>query len=121
MNGSVNLVLGLVIVLFRGMLTASFAARMKLSRRWSWENTWLVYAMFAFVALTIPHSLAFLGSIPLRVMLPALLFGFTWGVAQVTFGLSIARVGIAMAFAIVGSSVKGGVKGYQWGGAKGSQ
>ena len=78
MNGSVNLVLGLVIILFRGMLTASFAPQMKLSRRWSWENTWLAYATFAFLALTIPHSLAFLGSIPIRVMLPALLFGFTW-------------------------------------------
>jgi len=90
------------------MLTASFAAPMKLSRRWNWENTWLVYATFALVlipfalvAWAIPHPFTFFSSIPLRVMLPALLFGFSWGIAQVTFGLSIARVGMAMAFAIV--------------------
>ena len=104
MNPSV----GLAIVLFSGMLTASFAAPMRLARRWSWENTWLVYATFALVlmpcalvAWAIPHPYAFYSSIPLRVMLPAILFGFSWGIAQVTFGLSIARVGMAMAFAIV--------------------
>jgi L-rhamnose-H+ transport protein len=104
----VNPSLGLAIVLFSGMLTASFAAPMKLSRRWSWENTWLVYATFALVlipcalvAWAIPHPFAFYSSIPLRVILPAILFGFCWGIAQVTFGLSIARVGMAMAFAIV--------------------
>jgi L-rhamnose-H+ transport protein len=103
-----NPALGLAIVLFSGMLTASFAAPMKLSRRWHWENTWLVYATFALivipfalVAWTIPHPIVFFDSIPLRMMLPALLFGFGWGIAQVTFGLSIARVGMAMAFAIV--------------------
>jgi len=104
----VNPSVGLAIVLFSGMLTASFAAPMRLARRWSWENTWLVYATFALVlmpcalvAWAIPHPYAFYSSIPLRVMLPAILFGFSWGIAQVTFGLSIARVGMAMAFAIV--------------------
>lgn len=103
-----NPALGLAIVLFSGMLTASFAAPMKSSRCWNWENTWLVYATFALVlmpcalvAWAIPHPFAFFSSIPLGMMLPALLFGFCWGIAQVTFGLSIARVGMAMAFAIV--------------------
>jgi len=81
---------------------------MKSSRCWKWENTWLVYATFALVlmpfalvAWAIPHPFAFFSSISLGMMLPALLFGFCWGIAQVTFGLSIARVGMAMAFAIV--------------------
>ena len=100
--------LGLPVVLFSGMLTASFAAPMKLSRRWNWENTWLIYATFALVVIplalvfwTIPHPVALYASIPFKALLPALLFGFGWGIAQTTFGLSIARVGMAMAFAIV--------------------
>jgi L-rhamnose-H+ transport protein len=100
--------LGLAIIVFSGLLIASFAAPMKLSREWSWENTWLLYATLALILIplalvlwTIPHPIAFYAAIPLRILLPSLLFGFGWGIAQVTFGLSIARVGMAMAFAIV--------------------
>lgn len=99
---------GLAIIVVSGVLIASFAAPMKLARAWNWENTWLVYATLglvviplALVAWTIPHPIAFYAAIPLRVLLPPLLFGFGWGIAQVTFGLSIARAGMAMAFAIV--------------------
>ena len=81
---------------------------MKLSRTWNWENSWLVYATLALLLIpvalvlwAIPDPIAFYAAIPLRTLLPSLLFGFGWGIAQVTFGLSIARAGMAMAFAIV--------------------
>ncbi len=100
--------LGLTIIVFSGGLIASFAAPMKLSRAWNWENTWLTYATLALVAIplvlvvwAIPHPIAFYAGIPPSTLLPPLLFGFGWGIAQVTFGLSIARAGMAMAFAIV--------------------
>jgi L-rhamnose-H+ transport protein len=100
--------LGLAIIVFSGVLIASFAAPMKLSREWSWENTWLVYATLALLLIPlalvlwrIPHPILFYAAIPLHTLLPPLLFGLGWGIAQVTFGLSIARVGMAMAFAIV--------------------
>jgi L-rhamnose-H+ transport protein len=108
MSGPGHSSVGLAIVVLSGMLIASFAAPMKLSRAWSWENTWLIYATLAFLLIplalvvwTVPHPIAFYAAIPLRTLLPPLLFGFGWGIAQVTFGLSIARVGMAMAFAIV--------------------
>lgn len=100
--------LGLATIVFSGMLIASFAAPMKLSREWSWENTWFIYATLALMAIplalvlwAIPHPIVFYAAIPLRTLLPPVLFGLGWGIAQVTFGLSIARVGMAMAFAIV--------------------
>lgn len=99
---------GFLIVALSGMMTASFAAPMKLSRRWAWENMWLVYATLALVLIptallmwSLPHPIAFYGSLPPRLLLLPLLFGFGWGIAQVTFGLSIQRTGMAMAFAIV--------------------
>lgn len=108
MTATSNPTLGLVIIMFSGILTASFPFPMKFSRAWRWENTWLVYATFALViiplslaAWAIPNLLSFYASIPSRILLLPLLFGFGWGIAQVTFGLSIARVGMAMAFAIV--------------------
>jgi L-rhamnose-H+ transport protein len=104
----VNSSVGLAIIVFSGVLIASFAAPMKLSRAWNWENSWLVYATLALLLIpaalvlwAIPDPIAFYTAVPLRTLLPPLLFGLGWGIAQVTFGLSIARVGMAMAFAIV--------------------
>lgn len=101
-------VLGLGIVTFGGVLTASFPVPMKFSRTWNWENIWLAYATLAFVvipvslaACAVPHLFSVYASVSDRDLLLPALFGFGWGVAQVTFGLSIARVGMAMAFAIV--------------------
>lgn len=103
-----NSALGLGIVIFSGMLTASFPVPMKFSRAWHWENTWFAFATFAFLVIpialaawTVPHLYDFYSSIATRDLLLPALFGFGWGIAQTTFGLSIARVGIAMAFAIV--------------------
>lgn len=108
MQGSSHPAVGFVIVVFSGMMTASFAAPMKLSRSWAWENLWLVYATLALllipaalVAWAIPHPFVFYTLLPPRLLLLPLLFGCGWGIAQVTFGLSIARTGMAMAFAIV--------------------
>lgn len=99
---------GLAMIVFSGLLIASFAAPMKLVRRFRWENTWLVYATLALVILpvglviwAVPHPVDLYRSLPIQVLIAPLLFGFGWGIAQVTFGLSIARVGMAMAFAIV--------------------
>ena len=99
---------GLGILVISGMLTASFPVPIKLSRDWRWENTWLVYATLALVAipiliggLSVPHLWRVYSSVPLRGVLLPLVFGFCWGIAQLTFGLAIARVGMAMAFAIV--------------------
>ncbi len=99
---------GLGIVMVSGTLTASFPLPMKFSRAWRWEHTWLVYATLALVVIpmslaawAMPHLLSFYTSLPPKNLLLPLVFGFGWGIAQVTFGLSIARVGMAMAFAIV--------------------
>jgi L-rhamnose-H+ transport protein len=103
-----NPALGLGTVVLSGMLTASFPVPMRLSRHWTWENTWFAYATFALIiiplslaASAVPRLLGVYSSLPARDLLLPALFGFGWGIAQVTFGLSIARVGMAMAFAIV--------------------
>ncbi len=108
MMASSHPILGLGIVAFSGTLTATFPVPMKFSREWRWENTWLVYATLSLVVMPLalaawaePHLLSLYTSLSLSDLLLPALFGYGWGIAQVTFGLSIARVGIAMAFAIV--------------------
>jgi hypothetical protein len=108
MSAAQHAVLGLGIVGCSGMQTACFPVSMKLSRSWSWDHTWFVYATLVLVIISVslaasagPHMLRFYASIrPQNLLLP-LLLGFASGIAQVTFGLSIARVGMEMAFAIV--------------------
>lgn len=108
MTDSSHPALGLGIVMFSGVLTASFPVPMKFSRAWKWENTWLVYATLALVIIpvvlaswAVPNLFSLYASLPARDLALPLLFGFGWGIAQTTFGLAIACVGMAMSFAIV--------------------
>jgi L-rhamnose-H+ transport protein len=81
---------------------------MKYSRTWRWENTWLLFCILALlvfpwlVALrAAPGLFRLLSALPPIDFLPAVGFGFLWGIGQAAFGLGIDRVGTAVAFAIV--------------------
>jgi L-rhamnose-H+ transport protein len=79
-----------------------------LLRHWKWENLWLVFSVVAL--LLVPWSLALLlipelcvaySSLPAKQFAVPVLFGFGWGLAQILFGLTIARLGLALGYAIV--------------------
>jgi L-rhamnose-H+ transport protein len=100
--------LGMMVILFSGVMNGAFALPMKYSRSWKWENTWLVYSVVAL--FLIPWTLAFglapglmevYAGVRLRALLLPVLFGLLWGTAQATFGISLRLVGVAMAFAVV--------------------
>jgi L-rhamnose-H+ transport protein len=99
---------GLLLLLIAGVTNASFTLPMKFTRRWAWENTWLIWTIFALLILpvavtilTVPH----LGDIyteagPVLILTVAA-FGAGWGIAQVLFGLAVESIGIALTFSIV--------------------
>ena len=100
--------LGMLIILASGGLNGSFPLPMKYARRWHWENTWLVFALTSLLLLPWALALGFspqLGELyreaPTRAIVIPAIFGFLWGIAQTTFGLSIKAVGMAFAFAVV--------------------
>jgi L-rhamnose-H+ transport protein len=100
--------LGMIVVFLGGIFNGAFALPMKHSRVWRWENTWgfftllsLVVVPILLVSLFVPHAMQVYHGLPWRALLPPLIFGFLWGTAQVTFGLSIQAVGVAMALAVV--------------------
>ncbi len=89
-------------------MNGSFALPMKFTRDWEWENTWLVFSIFALVVF--PPLLTFLtlpglgqvyeeGGAALILVVAGC--GVGWGVAQVFFGLAVNAVGIALSFSIV--------------------
>ena len=104
----VNLWLGLLLTLVAGLLSGNCMLPMKFARRWPWENTWLVFSVVSLVIL--PWALAFTlvdhvgavyAALPASVFVAPLAFGAGWGIAQVLFGLSIARLGMALGYAII--------------------
>ena len=100
--------LGMVIVFAAGILNGSFTLPMKYTRTWVWENIWSVYSVAALLVLPWLIAIALVPKLSRvyhsldrhEVVYPAL-FGFLWGIAQTTFGLSIDTVGMAIACAIV--------------------
>ena len=99
---------GMAIILVSGAMNGGFALPMKHSRAWKWENLWLVFSIVGI--LIVPWTLAFrlvpdltqvYAGVPLRALLVPLGFGLLWGVAQVTFGLSLRMVGVALTLAVV--------------------
>jgi L-rhamnose-H+ transport protein len=100
--------LGTAVVLMAGVFNGCFALPMKYSRGWRWENTWglftllsLVVVPLLLVSLFVPNVMQVYHGLPWRALLPPLIFGFLWGTAQATFGLSIQAVGVALALAVV--------------------
>ena len=100
--------IGMSIIFISGLFNGSFAWPMKYARGWKWENLWLFFTFLALVvlplALTItfvPHLRELYATAPLKELLPALIFGFLWGIAQATFGIGIDAVGMALAIAVV--------------------
>lgn len=89
-------------------MQGSFALPQKFIRGWAWEKMWLIYSITAMAALpwlmvtaAIPEALWAYPAVGEAVLARTALFGAGWGVGSVLFGLGIARVGIALAFAII--------------------
>src|ERR1022692_4580574 len=99
---------GSLLLVAAGLMNASFALPMKFTRRWAWENTWLVFTIFALVVLPAAVALYTLPNLGVvyRMSGSSLLwhvagFGAGWGLAQVFFGLAVEAIGIALTFSLV--------------------
>jgi L-rhamnose-H+ transport protein len=103
-----NLWLGLLLTMAAGLLSGNCMLPMKFARRWPWENTWLVFSIVSLLILPWALALALLdhvggvyAALPASAFAAPLCFGAGWGIAQVLFGLSITRLGMALGYAII--------------------
>lgn len=99
---------GIVLLVVAGIMNGSFTLPMKFTRQWAWENTWLVWTVWALVIfpplmtfLTVPHLHSVYSSVPAMVIVTVAACGAGWGIAQVFFGLAVEAVGIALAFSVI--------------------
>lgn len=98
---------GCLIVVAAGFSNGSFPAPSKRITTWPWECTWMVYSVLAMIVF--PLLLALLSTASLftnlrsnaHTALEVAGFGFLWGLGSVFFGLSLARLGMAISNALV--------------------
>jgi L-rhamnose-H+ transport protein len=100
--------LGLLLVFSGAAMQGSFTLPQKYMRGWAWEKGWLLYSIAAMiiypwllVAWLVPEPGAVYSSAGAGVVARTALFGAGWGVGSVLFGLGVARVGMALGFAII--------------------
>lgn len=101
-------VAGLLTVLAAGVCQGSFMLPMKWTKRWQWENTWLIFAFSAYlmcpwliVLTTVPQAFAIYASVPSSTLWTVILCGAGWGAGAVTFGLGVSAVGLALGFSVI--------------------
>ena len=103
-----SLPIGFALTLLAGLMSGNCMLPMKFNRLWKWENSWLVFSVVSLVlipwalAMGLVHHLfeTYSALSPLQIAVP-FLFGFGWGVAQVLFGISVQRLGLGLAYAII--------------------
>jgi len=103
-----NVVWGLAVVVLAGILQGSFAAPMKRMSPWRWENSWLLFALSGLIVFpwlinfaTVPNVLGVYLGVSTSTLIKVVLFGLLWGAGATLFGLGIARVGLALGFALI--------------------
>ena len=99
---------GIVLALAGGVLVGNCMLPLKKIRVWPWECTWLVFSFTSLLfvpcliaSLTVPEWPRLYASLSFSELTPSLLLGFGWGIAQVLFGISVVRLGMALAFTII--------------------
>jgi L-rhamnose-H+ transport protein len=103
-----NLVLGLSLAIFAGILQGTILLPMKLVRTWKWENTWFVFSgcgycvlPWLFAAMSVPSLARVYGDVEFGPLLLTSLFGLGWGISAILFGLGCDTVGMAVGFAVI--------------------
>ena len=99
---------GTTVVVLAALLNGSFTAPIKKMSGWQWENTWLLFAFSGLLIFpwmltlaTVPNLEEVFRGAPFATVVRVALFGVAWGVGSALFGLGVARVGIALGFALI--------------------
>lgn len=103
-----SLLLGVPLVVIAGFMSGCCMLPMKFIRSWKWENVWLVFSILSLVVVPWSLALAFVSrlfdtyrSLGAQQLAVPMLLGAGWGIAQILFGVSVERLGLGIAYAII--------------------
>ena len=84
---------------------------MRYTRKWAWENTWLVFTLFStglipclFAMIAVPHVFSIVRNSPISFLIPGLIAGCIWGIAQVMYGVGVGILGVAVGSAVISTT-----------------
>ena len=102
-----NPALGVFLHAIGGFAAGSFYAPLKKVQQWSWESFWLVMGLAAWLVapwtvalITTPDLFGVLASSPASVWGLCIVFGLLWGLGNLTFGLSVRYLGMALGYSV---------------------
>src|SRR5579862_142248 len=97
----------IVLVLCAAIMNAAYALPMKLNRKWAWEHTWFAFSILGVAVvptiialLTVPALWSTYTAVSGGTLAKMVVFGASWGVSLVLFGLALTRLGLAISFAV---------------------
>ncbi len=102
-----NTVQAILLVLCAAIMNAAYALPMKLNKKWQWEHSWFAFSILGVAAvptviawLTVPQLWSTYSAVSAGTLGAMVVFGASWGVSLVFFGLALTRLGLAIAFAV---------------------
>lgn len=106
--GEVHYLTGVILALIGGIGQGSFLTPMKKMTKWEWENSWVIFAVtayvifpFLFAIITIPNLFEIYNAVGAGLIWSQFGYGIIWGVGAVSFGLGTLYLGLALGFAII--------------------
>jgi L-rhamnose-H+ transport protein len=98
---------GILLITIGAFMSGSFSIPFDKVKQWKWETSWLVYCLFGYIIvplvvclLTVPDFIITLKQVPFRTLLGVFLLGAVYGAANLTFGLSLRYLGLALGYAL---------------------
>jgi L-rhamnose-H+ transport protein len=103
-----HLLRGVALTMIAGLMSGNCMLPMKFTRSWKWENVWLIFSVVSLVLLPwsfalflVDHLLDVYRALGIEQLAIPLLLGAGWGIAQILFGISVKRLGLGVAYAII--------------------
>src|SRR5271167_4757363 len=97
----------ILLVLCAAIMNAAYALPMKLNKKWEWEHSWFAFSVLGVAVvptiialLTVPGLWSTYTAVSGGTLAAMVLFGASWGVSLVFFGLALTRLGLAITFAV---------------------
>jgi L-rhamnose-H+ transport protein len=102
-----NVVQAIFLVLCASVMNAAYSLPMKLNKKWDWEHSWFAFSILGVAVvptiiamLTVPQLWSTYSQVSTGTLAAMVLFGASWGVSLVFFGLALTRLGLAITFAV---------------------
>ncbi len=107
-----NILLGSLLCMLGGLGVGTFLLPLKFSRRWKWENSWMVgivvmYIIFPIVALhaVVPDFWEIYSKTPIGDLLMIFLFGLLQGTGAYVFTYGTTLMGLTLGYALMIGSI----------------